>query len=143
MNTSSKEEPKHVPYKGKVWEPSEQETLEEAAERNCISITHPYCDREKEMFFKGAKWQAERMGLMEIELNHTKTLLASCEKALKDRDKQAERMYSEGDLRKAYLSAIKTTGEGWNGEYAEGNDPNIEEKFSEGFTQWFQQFKKK
>jgi hypothetical protein len=56
---------------------------------------------------------------------------------------QAEIMYSEEDLREAYLSAIKTTGEGWNGEYAEGNDPNIEEKFSEGFTQWFEQFKKK
>jgi hypothetical protein len=42
----------------------------------------------------GAKWQAERIGLMEIELRHTKTLLASCEKALEDRDKQAERMYS-------------------------------------------------
>jgi hypothetical protein len=56
---------------------------------------------------------------------------------------QADRMYSEEDLREAYLSAIKTTGEGWNGEYAEGNDPNIEEKFSEGFTQWFEQFKKK
>jgi hypothetical protein len=52
-------------------------------------------------------------------------------------------MYSEEDMKKAYLSAIKTTGEGWNGEYAEGNDPNIEEKFSEGFTQWFEQFKKK
>jgi hypothetical protein len=38
-----------------------KETIEEAAERNCISITHPYCDREKKMFFKGAKWQAERM----------------------------------------------------------------------------------
>jgi hypothetical protein len=56
---------------------------------------------------------------------------------------QAQRMYSEEDLRKAYLSAIKTTGDGWNGEYADGNDPNIEEKFSEGFTQWFNQFKKK
>jgi hypothetical protein len=36
------------------------ETIEDAAERNCESITHPYCDREKSMFFKGAKWQAER-----------------------------------------------------------------------------------
>jgi hypothetical protein len=42
-------------------EEPKQETIEEAAERNCISITHPYCDREKEMFFKGANWQAERM----------------------------------------------------------------------------------
>jgi len=48
--------------------------------------------------YEGAKWKAERMGLMEIELRHTKTLLASCEKALEDRDKQAERMYSEEDM---------------------------------------------
>lgn len=39
----------------------EKETLEEAAEINCESITHPYCDREKSMFIKGAEWQAERM----------------------------------------------------------------------------------
>ena len=38
-----------------------QETLEEAAILNCQSITHPYCDREKLMFIKGAKWQEERM----------------------------------------------------------------------------------
>ena len=38
-----------------------RETLEEAAELNCESITHPYCDREKWMFIKGAKWQQERM----------------------------------------------------------------------------------
>ena len=56
---------------------------------------------------------------------------------------QIERMYSEEDLRKAYFSGISSTGEGWNGEYANGNDPNIEEKFSAGFTQWFEQFKKK
>jgi hypothetical protein len=56
---------------------------------------------------------------------------------------QSERMYSEEDMGKAYFSGISSTGEGWNGEYADGNDPNIEEKFSEGFTQWFEQFKKK
>jgi hypothetical protein len=56
---------------------------------------------------------------------------------------QAERMYSEEDLRKAYFFGISSTGEGWNGEYAGGNNPNIEEKFSKGFTQWFEQFKKK
>jgi len=38
-----------------------RETLEEAAELNCESISHPYCDREKAMFIKGAKWQMERM----------------------------------------------------------------------------------
>ena len=36
------------------------ETVEEAAEINCESITHPYCDREKAMFIKGAKWQQEQ-----------------------------------------------------------------------------------
>ena len=56
---------------------------------------------------------------------------------------QQERSYSEGDLREAYFSAIKSTGEGWNGEYANGNNPNIEEKFTEGFEEWFEQFKKK
>jgi hypothetical protein len=42
---------------------------------------------------------------MEIELNHTKTLLASCEKALEDRDKKAERRYSEEDMRLAINKA--------------------------------------
>jgi hypothetical protein len=42
-------------------EEPKQETLEDAAERNCESITHPYCDREKSMFIAGAKWQAKRM----------------------------------------------------------------------------------
>jgi hypothetical protein len=56
---------------------------------------------------------------------------------------QNKTMYSEEDLRKAYFSGISSTGEGWNGEYADGNDPNIEEKFSKGFKEWFEQFKKK
>jgi len=38
------------------------------------------------------------MGLMEIELRHTKTLLASCEKALEDRDKQDKNKYSEEEV---------------------------------------------
>ena len=54
-----------------------------------------------------------------------------------------ERMYSEEDLKEAYFSAIKSTGEGWNGEYANGNNPNIEEKFTEGFEEWFETFKNK
>ena len=37
-----------------------KETLEEVAIINCESITHPYCDREKSMFIKGAEWQQER-----------------------------------------------------------------------------------
>jgi hypothetical protein len=55
---------------------------------------------------------------------------------------QEERMYSEEDIREAYFSAIKITGEGWNGEYAGGNNPNIEENFMEDFNKWFEQFKK-
>jgi len=38
-----------------------EETLEEAAILNCQSITHPYCDREKLMFIKGARWMEQRM----------------------------------------------------------------------------------
>jgi hypothetical protein len=56
---------------------------------------------------------------------------------------QAERMYTEEDMRKAYFSAIESTGEGWNGEYANGNNPNIEENFDNEFQEWFEQFKKK
>jgi hypothetical protein len=121
-----------------------KETLEEAAE----DTTNKYInEREKHTayleFIEGAKWQSETIGLMEIELRHTKTLLASCEKALENRDNQAERMYSEEDLKEAYFSAISSTGEGWNAEYANGNNPNIEEEFSKGFAQWLKQFKKK
>jgi hypothetical protein len=54
-----------------------------------------------------------------------------------------ERMYSKEDLREAYFSAIKSTGEGWNGEYANGNNPDIKKKFNEGFEEWFEQFKNK
>ena len=56
---------------------------------------------------------------------------------------QQERMYSEEDLKLAYFSAIESTGEGWNGEYAKGNNPDIKETFGEGFIEWFEQFKKK
>jgi hypothetical protein len=88
-----------VYYSYKIIIPQEepkQETLEEAAKRfYTTEDTRRDCN-----FIEGAKWQAERMGLMEIELRHTKTLLASCEKALEDRDKQAERMYTEEEVRK-------------------------------------------
>ena len=108
----------------KMWESAmpklepKQETLEEAARKYAEYLSYPNL------------------------LNSEREKLA-VEDFIAGAKWQAERMYSEEDLREAYLSAIKTTGEGWNGEYAEGNDPNIEEKFSEGFTQWFEQFKKK
>ena len=55
---------------------------------------------------------------------------------------QEERMYSEEDMRTAFFSAIKITGEGWNGEYANGNNPNVESKFNSDYIEWFEQFKK-
>ena len=51
--------------------------------------------------------------------------------------------YSEADMRESYFTAIKSTGEGWNGEYAGGNRPNIEKKFKEGFEIFIEQYKNK
>jgi hypothetical protein len=86
-------------------EEPKQETLEEAAEFNFEKqVSNPYSTGTaaytayEKGFELGAKWQQEKMGLMEIELNHIKTLLASCEKALENRDKKAERMYSEEEV---------------------------------------------
>jgi hypothetical protein len=56
---------------------------------------------------------------------------------------QENNKYNDEDLRTAYFSGIKTTGEGWNGEYANGNNPSIEEEFQEGFQEWLRQFKNK
>ena len=75
------------------------ETLEEAAENNSKKaksidgIGGRYLG-----FVDGAKWQKEHYGLMEIELRHTKRLLASCEQALESRDKQQERMCGEEEI---------------------------------------------
>jgi hypothetical protein len=54
---------------------------------------------------------------------------------------QSERI--EEDLKEAYFAGIKSTAEGWNGEYAGSNNPDIKETFSEGFDEWYEQFKKK
>jgi hypothetical protein len=112
-----------------------QETLEEAAERlypfALDGIGNIEVDK-KNHFINGAKWQAERMGLMEIELRHTKTLLASCEKALEDRDKQAERMYSEEEV----LTILKSHKE-FIVKELKGLSSFKNEKV------WFEQFKKK
>lgn len=56
---------------------------------------------------------------------------------------QQERSYSEEDIRKAYFEGVKSTGEGWNAEYANYNDPNVEEVWKQEFKDWFEQFKKK
>ena len=47
----------------------------------------------------------------------------------------------EKELRNAYFSAIKVTGEGYNGEYFRGNYPNIEECFKESYIEWLNEFK--
>jgi hypothetical protein len=111
-----------------------QETLEEAAEKYANELPEPYNyginSDKKKGFIEGAKWQAERIGLMEIELNHTKTLLASCEKALENRDNQAERMYSEEDI----INALHSV---------ELKDNRNYSKIYVGMKEWLEQFKKK
>ena len=56
---------------------------------------------------------------------------------------QAERMYSEEDMKQAFFDGVRVTGEGYNGEYASGNHPDIEVEFYESYTEWFNKIKKK
>jgi len=93
-----------------------QETLEEAAEHHwkmqyLMALDESIKHYVIQDFIAGAKWQ------------------------------QDKNKYSDEDLRTAYFSGIKTTGEGWNGEYANGNNPSIEEEFQEEFQEWLKQFK--
>jgi hypothetical protein len=114
-------------------EEPKKETLEEAAERYSNNFTGDEGKFAIEDFINGAKYQAEKIGLMEIELNHTKTLLASCEKALEDRDKKAERMYSED---KVIILLNKFGGKVY--------DDYTRNQTMEDFTEeWFEQYKKK
>jgi hypothetical protein len=78
-----------------------QETLEEVgkfAERKYLERLENFQKVDfKDGVIEGAKWQAKKdrldLGLLEIELNHTKKLLASCEQALEERDRQSKKMY--------------------------------------------------
>lgn len=65
------------------------------------------------------------------------------EKGVKWNEEQNKNRYSEEDMKESYFTAIKSTGEGWNGEYAGGNHPNIEKKFKEGFEIFIEQYKNK
>jgi hypothetical protein len=82
-------------------EKPKQEKLEEAYLNKLIDDANKEftLDRKlaKEVAIKYTEWQAQRMGLMEIELNHTKTLLASCEQTLeqRDRDRQSEKLKAQ------------------------------------------------
>lgn len=103
-----------------------EETLEEVAKSEAFEFKVDYKPFETDLdyreyseygfekgFIKGVKYQAERISLMEIELNHTKTLLESCEKALEDRDKKAEKMYSEEEMLQALNIGFTSTDETW------------------------------
>ena len=70
--------------------------IEEPKQIKCYCGHTTYCDCEP--LQEALEEASLRIGLMEIELNHTKTLLASCEKALENRDNQAQRMYSEKEV---------------------------------------------
>jgi hypothetical protein len=107
----------YINYSYEILIPKEeplQETLEEAVKGNTLDL-----------------------GLLEIELNHTKTLLASCEKALKDRDKQSERMYSEEEVE---IIIQKLMNDVHCGDLCYGD--NVID-FKKSPRQWFEQFKKK
>ncbi len=113
-----------------------QETIEDAAE--LFADDEPNCDYEAGIktgkyqgFIAGSKRQQEHYGLMEIELSHTKRLLASCGKALEDRDKRQERMYSEEE--------VITLLQKYRYDLSSGKTPNLGD--TTGF--WFEEFKKK
>jgi hypothetical protein len=117
----------------------EQETIEEALNSEIKLVHDVVRNKDFDLGFQtggifGAKWQAERMGLMEIELRHTKTLLASCEKALEDRDKQADRMYSEANKIMKFLDTEKEL---------KLSDAKTIERIKWYFETYFEQFKKK
>jgi hypothetical protein len=101
-NKYSEEELKHIPYQGNVWEPSNDETLEFEAKRFLIS-----------------------------ELNMSQTQIETLysgyvDAVVKFHKWQAERMYSEEDLRNAYR---------WGTLVNQGT--------KEHFNEWFEQHKKK
>jgi hypothetical protein len=77
-----------------------------------------------------------------VNENHTSHMLGFHNGA-KWHQEQNKDIYSEADMREAYFTAIRSTGEGWNGEYANGNCPNIEKTFNDGFEIFIEQFKNK
>jgi hypothetical protein len=122
-------------------EKPKQEALEEFIKAQPY---YGYCTTEyKEGIEAGAKWQEERMGLIEIELRHTKTLLASCEKALEDRDKQAERSYSEEDMIEFAEWIANSKLHGYSKQLYEAMIIYKVKTTKDLLKVWFEQFKKK
>jgi hypothetical protein len=70
------------------------------------------------------------------------TLIAFANVGAEWQQEQNKNLYSEEDIRKAYFEGVKSTGEGWNAEYANYNCPNVEEVWKQEFKEWFEQFKK-
>ena len=48
---------------------------------------------------------------------------------------QAKEMHKQ-EIIDAYNEGFKISGEGWNGEYADGNNPNVEELIKDQLTEW-------
>jgi hypothetical protein len=120
-----------------------KETLEEVCDK-VLNYLIPDCKKEMSVIQYSnamdalksiADWQAKQL--------FKDDAIQTLEKGLGLLLKKQQTMYIEEDLRNAYFSGIKTTGEGWNGEYANGNNPSIEEEFQEGFQEWLRQFKNK
>ena len=49
---------------------------------------------------------------------------------------QAHIMHKQ-EIEDAFFGGIKSTGEGWNGEYANGNNPNVETVFKRDYEQYY------
>jgi hypothetical protein len=49
---------------------------------------------------------------------------------------EAQQMHKE-ETEDAFFGGIKSTGEGWNGEYANGNNPNVETVFRKEYEQYY------
>jgi hypothetical protein len=88
-------------------EPKQETTIEEIVEKLSMEDA-----KKLDTFLNGMKYQEkikqEDYGLLKIELSHTKTLLASCEKALEERDKQQNIMYSEEEVLQLLLRLKQT-----------------------------------
>lgn len=51
--------------------------------------------------------------------------------------------YTEEDMRRAYMKGISITGEGFNAEYSDGNDPDIEDQFGKHADNFIQSLQPK
>jgi hypothetical protein len=56
-------------------------------------------------------------------------------------EQNSDKMYSEEDLINAFFAGVETTGEGWNGEYANGNCPVVRTVFKNDLMVWLNQYK--